>query len=71
LIPSAPLIFLAGTEDKSHFDEKFVSVLADLRLVPEDVAEEGEARAEDQVELHFPLVDQVGLGKLGDVEAPA
>lgn len=65
------MVFLAGTEYKSHFDEKFVSVLADLRLVPEDVAEEGEARAEDQVELHFPLVDQVGLGQLGDVEAPA
>lgn len=65
------MVFLAGTEYKSHFDEKFVSVLADLRLVPEDVAEEGEARAEDQVELHFPLVDQVGLGQLGDVETPA
>ncbi len=68
---ATPLALLAATEHESHLDEELLSVLPDLSLVPEHVAEEGQARPQDQVELHLALVDQVGLRKLRDVQAPA
>lgn len=68
---ATPLAFLAATENESHLDEELLSVLPDLSLVPEHVTEEGQPRPEDQVELHLPLMDQVGLRQLRDVQAPA
>jgi hypothetical protein len=65
------VVFLAGREDEGHFDEELLSVLPDLGLVPEDVPEEGQSRAQEQVELNLTLVEQGGLGQLRDVETPA
>jgi hypothetical protein len=65
------VVFLAGREDEGHFDEELLSVLPDLRLVPEDVPEEGQSRAQEQVELNLTLVEQGGLGQLRDVQTPA
>jgi hypothetical protein len=65
------VVFLAGREDEGHFDEELLSVLPDLGLVPEDVPEEGQSRAQEQVELNLTLVEQGSLGQLRDVETPA
>jgi hypothetical protein len=65
------VVFLAGREDEGHFDEELLPVLPDLGLVPEDVPEEGQSWAQEQVELNLTLVEQGGLGQLRDVETPA
>jgi hypothetical protein len=64
-------VFFTASKNEGHFNEKFLAILPNLGLIPENFAEKGQSRAQDKVELHFSFVEDFTLCYLWNIEAPA
>ena len=64
-------VFFTASKNEGHFNEKFLAILPNLGLIPENFAEKGQSGAQDKVELHFSFVEDFTLCYLWNIEAPA